>query len=62
MRRAYHLREGLELTGGLYGVEPTEPRIFLAVALLLAAVALVASLVPARRAGRVDPAAALRFE
>ena len=50
------------LQGLLYGVEPRDPRIFLAVAFLLAVVALVASLVPARRAGRVDPAAALRFE
>lgn len=50
------------LRGLLYGVEPTEPRIFLAVVAVLASVALFATLVPARRAARVDPAAALRHE
>lgn len=46
----------------LYGVAPEDPATFVAVALLLLAVALSASLVPALRAMRVDPAVALRYE
>ena len=48
------------LTGMLYGVEPTDPRTFLAVAVLLALTALAATWLPARRASRVDPLIALR--
>ena len=46
----------------LYEISPWRPVTFLAVAVLLAAVALVASAVPARRATRVEPMIALRVE
>ncbi|MEO5813697.1 MAG: ADOP family duplicated permease [Gemmatimonadaceae bacterium] len=46
----------------LYGVSPRDPVAFGAVALLVAAVAIVASFVPARRALRIDPAETLRAD
>jgi ABC-type lipoprotein release transport system permease subunit len=46
----------------LYAVQPHDPATFVAISGLIAAVALAACLVPARRAMRVDPARTLRAE
>jgi putative ABC transport system permease protein len=58
----FSLALGRILSGFLYGVSPTDPMTILGVAALLIFVALLASYLPAKRATRVDPMVALRYE
>jgi predicted permease len=50
------------LTSFLFGVTARDPMVFISVPLILSVIALVAVWLPARRAARVDPAVALRYE
>lgn len=50
------------MTSLLFGVRPTDPVVYAAVSAVLVAVALLASYLPARRAAKIDPLAALRDE
>ncbi len=56
------LAVGVALRSQLFGVEPADPVTFVAVAGVLALVAGAASVVPARRAARVDPVVTLKAE
>ena len=50
------------LSSLLYGIAPTDPATFIAVAIVLCAVVFLACYIPARRAISVDPLVALRYE
>jgi predicted permease len=54
------LSRGMDVV--LFGVEPLDPTTFVAIIVVLSVTGLVASLIPARRATRVDPVIALRYE
>jgi putative ABC transport system permease protein len=50
------------ISNQLYGVKPWDPFVFVSIPILLSAVALAAVWIPARRATRIDPVEALRYE
>jgi len=50
------------MSGLLYGTTPADPATFAAAVLVLGLVAIASSYIPARRAAKVDPMGALRYE
>lgn len=53
---------GRYVASQLYGIKPGDPKIAITTGVLLALVSIVAGLIPARRASRIDPITALRYE
>jgi putative ABC transport system permease protein len=56
------LAVGWTMRGLLFGIHPADPLTFAAVGFLLGSTAILACYIPARRAMRVDPMVALRYE
>jgi len=50
------------MTSMLFGVVPTDPATFITIAVLISLVTLIACYIPGRRATKVDPLEALRYE
>ena len=53
---------GRFISAQLYGVKANDPRVSVIAVILLSLIAAMAGLVPARRASRIDPLLALRYE
>jgi ABC-type antimicrobial peptide transport system permease subunit len=53
---------GRLVSSQLYGIQPNDPWIAVSTVVLLAAVSAAAGMIPARRASRIDPILALRYE